>query len=164
MALKDATNAPYTPADRAYDEWQKAAEEVELYVQEREQVFQWLGEAYPSFKADGGEGQPCFCIGPQEGHAMCPCMERASGMSPELETTSFKPDLSKENVGKMLHEDACNQAVNFLVEDFDELNDNQDYIERTKTVYGSTAGGGGENYPFRKVANNPALADPTDEG
>ena len=39
-------------------------------------------ERNDTFTSDRGDGYPCFCVGPQPGHAMCPCAERASGISP----------------------------------------------------------------------------------
>ena len=57
-----------------------------------------------SYIADRGDGSPCFCVGPLPGHAMCPCVERAAGMSPHLDTLDWTPDMSKESISRMTAE------------------------------------------------------------
>ena len=44
-----------------------------------------------NYIADRGDGHPCYCIGPQPGHAMCPCTERACGLTPIMEETEWTP-------------------------------------------------------------------------
>lgn len=94
-----------------------------------------------TYVADRGDGHPCFCVGPQPGHALCPCMERASGVVPDLFDVPSLVDLTKEMYDSAIAEEEAEDCPDGPIINPPSPSDPDEWPTYSNTVSGSLPGG-----------------------